>query len=148
VLIWFATLVALANGLTQVGFTAWLGTRVAAFLSGLSPTVVIVVLVSVLFLTHYLFASITAHVMQCSRCFLRPVLLFRDECPGPHTPARVFTWHHGDYYTIRRGSIPIYYASGYVPRREFWLLGLMFGVLFVVLLLVLGLPYLSAIHGE
>ncbi len=45
------------------------------------------------------------------------------------------------------GPSPIYFGSGYIPRRDFWLLGLICGVLFMVLLLVLGLPYLSAIHA-
>ncbi len=78
VLIWFATLVALANGLSRVGFTAWLGTRVAAVLSGFSPVAVMVILVLAL-LRHAL------SVCECdgtchgdaAACFFRPEPPFR-----------------------------------------------------------------------
>lgn len=46
------------------------------------------------------------------------------------------------------GSAPIYYASGYVTRREFWWLGALFGGLYLAVLLGLGLPYLMALGRE
>jgi di/tricarboxylate transporter len=43
------------------------------------------------------------------------------------------------------GSAPIYYASGYISRWEFWKLGAIFGVVYLAVLLGLGLPYLVAL---
>lgn len=60
-LVWFATLVALADGLNRVGFVKWFADTVGAQMTGFSPTVAML-LVAVFFFTHYLFASITAHV--------------------------------------------------------------------------------------
>ena len=40
---------------------------------------------------------------------------------------------------------PIYFGSGYISRKEFWTLGLVFGLFYLVTLLALGLPYLWAI---
>jgi di/tricarboxylate transporter len=42
------------------------------------------------------------------------------------------------------GPAPVYYASGYVSRRDFWLLGLVFGVIYLGVLLAIGIPYLTA----
>jgi L-tartrate/succinate antiporter len=43
------------------------------------------------------------------------------------------------------GPAPIYYGSGYISRRDFWVLGLVFGVIFLAVLLVVGLPYLAVL---
>ena len=45
------------------------------------------------------------------------------------------------------GPSPVYYGSGFIARRDFWLLGLVFGVIFLLALLVIGTPYLLAIYG-
>jgi L-tartrate/succinate antiporter len=37
----------------------------------------------------------------------------------------------------------VYYESGYLPRGDFWRLGLIFGAIFLAALLVIGLPYLA-----
>ena len=60
-LVWFATLVALADGLNRTGFVAWFAQNVAAQVQGSSARTGLIVLVSVYFFSHYLFASITAH---------------------------------------------------------------------------------------
>ena len=70
-LAWFATLVALADGLTRVGFVKWFADAVASQhdrhlrrLNAVADAAVIN------FFGHYLFASVTAHVTA-----LIPVLL-------------------------------------------------------------------------
>jgi di/tricarboxylate transporter len=49
------------------------------------------------------------------------------------------------------GPGPIYYGSGYVSRKDFWMLGLIFGAIYLAVLLVIGVPYLryylSESHG-
>jgi len=41
------------------------------------------------------------------------------------------------------GPSPIYYGCGYISRTDFWRLGLIFGVIFLIVLLVVGVPYLT-----
>ena len=36
------------------------------------------------------------------------------------------------------GPAPVYFGSGYIPRRDFWRLGLIFGLIFLASLLVIG----------
>ena len=45
------------------------------------------------------------------------------------------------------GPAPVYYACGYVSRRDFWRLGLIFGVIFIAVLLLIGVPWLGALSG-
>jgi L-tartrate/succinate antiporter len=43
------------------------------------------------------------------------------------------------------GPSPVYYGSGYIPARDYWRLGAIFGVIFFVALLVIGVPWLAMI---
>lgn len=43
------------------------------------------------------------------------------------------------------GSAPIYYGSGYITRKEFWVLGAVFGAVYLALLLVVGVPWLGVL---
>jgi L-tartrate/succinate antiporter len=60
-LVWFATLIALAERLNRTGFVAWFANGIAAYVGHSLPRTAMIVLVSVYFFSHYLFASITAH---------------------------------------------------------------------------------------
>jgi L-tartrate/succinate antiporter len=40
------------------------------------------------------------------------------------------------------GPAPVYFGSGYIPRRDFWVLGFVFGLIFLGALLLAELPYL------
>ena len=69
-LAWFATLVALADGLNRVGFVKWFANLVSSHMGGFSPVTAMIVLLLINFFAHYMFASVTAHVTA-----LIPVLL-------------------------------------------------------------------------
>ena len=58
-LAWF---VALAEGLSRVGFVKWFAGSVAAGMTGYAPLGAMIVLVLVFCFSHYLFASVIAHV--------------------------------------------------------------------------------------
>lgn len=148
VLVWFATLVTLAGGLSRVGFVTWFSDGAASLLGGLAPLVVMVAMVAIFFLFHYLFASITAQTTAVLPVFLAAgaavpgmnvtvfalLLCFTLGIMGIITP----------YAT---GPSPVYYGSGFIGRRDFWVLGLVFGLIFLATLLVIGTPYLLAIYG-
>lgn len=147
VLVWFATLVTLADGLGKVGFTTWIGTNAAKLFAGASPVVVMLLLVVVFFVTHYMFASVTAHVTA-----MLPVFLAAGAAiPGMNVTVLSLMLVYslgimGIITPYATGPSPVYYGSGYVPKNDFWLLGLVFGAVFLVVLLVVETPYLLAIH--
>jgi L-tartrate/succinate antiporter len=146
-LAWFATLVALADGLTRVGFVKWFAESVAGQLSGTAPAVAVAMLLLINFFGHYLFASITAHVTA-----MIPVLLaVASTIPGVnmHTLALGLCLQLGIMGIVTpyaTGPSPVYYGSGYLPAADYWRLGAIFGVIFFVAFLVIGVPWMLAIR--
>ena len=146
VLVWFATLVALADGLNKVGFVTWFAKSMAALLTGMSPIVVMVVLVVIFFIIHYMFASLTAH----TTAILPVMLAVGAAIPGLpiKTFALLLCYSLGIMGVITpyaTGPGPVYYGSGYISRKDFWTLGLIFGTIFLTALIGIGVPYLLAI---
>jgi L-tartrate/succinate antiporter len=137
-LVWFATLVALADGLSKVGFVTWFADTVGAQMAGYSPMAAMVALVAVFFFTHYLFASVTAHVTA-----MLPVML-AVAMGIPGIDMRTFSLLlaltlglMGILTPYATGPSPVYAGSGYIPAKDFWRLGAIFGVIyFAVFLLV------------
>ncbi|HEX7486254.1 MAG TPA: DASS family sodium-coupled anion symporter, partial [Vicinamibacterales bacterium] len=147
VLVLLATLFGLAEGLNKVGFVTWFANGSAAALVGLSPTVVMAALVAVFFLVHYMFASITAHVTA----MLPVVLAAGAAVPGvPVKPFALLLCYSlgmmGIITPYATGPAPVFYGSGYVSRKEFWTLGLIFGLLFLTALVGIGTPYLLYLY--
>ena len=144
VLCWFATLVVLADGLNKVGFVGWFGKTAADLLVGYSPTVVMVSLVALFFFVHYMFASLTAHTTA-----VLPIILAAGAVV-PGMPIRMFALLLGFSLGIMgvitpyaTGPAPVYFASGFLARGDFWRLGLIFGLMFLGALLLIGVPWLT-----
>jgi L-tartrate/succinate antiporter len=144
VLAWFATLVVLADGLNRVGFVGWFGNHAAVLLAGHSPMTVMVLLVVLFFGIHYLFASLTAHTTA-----VLPVI-FAAGMAVPDLPVRTFALLLGYSLGIMgvltpyaTGPAPVYFGCGFFTRKEFWLLGLVFGAIFLAALLAIGVPTLG-----
>jgi L-tartrate/succinate antiporter len=145
-LVWFATLVALADGLARVGFVKWFAETVGAQMSGVSPTVAMLGLVAVFFFTHYLFASITAHVTA-----MLPVVLAVG-LGIPEMDMRTLAMllaltlgMMGILTPYATGPSPVYYGSGYLPAKDFWRLGAIFGLIFFAALMLIGVPWMAMI---
>lgn len=148
VLIWFATLVTMADGLNKVGFLKWFATGAAGALSGYSIMTIVIALTVVYFVVHYMFASLTAHTTA-----LLPVLL-TAAIAVPGMPVKLISLLFcytlglmGIISPYATGPGPIYYGSGYVSRKDFWMLGLIFGAIYLAVLLVIGVPYLRFYLG-
>ncbi|TSA42533.1 MAG: anion permease [Betaproteobacteria bacterium] len=145
-LAWFATLVALADGLNRVGFVKWFAESIAQHMGGFSPTVAMLMLVAVFFFMHYMFASITAHVTA-----VLPVMVaIGSTIPG--MPMQQYAMLlcltlgiMGIISPYATGPSPVYYGSGYLPSGDYWRLGAIFGVIFLAALLVVGVPWVLSI---
>lgn len=148
VFFWLASLIALATGLNQNGFIQWFGTGLAGHLAGLSPTWVMVALITTFYLLRYFFASATAYTSALAPMMIATALVI------PDLPLPAFCLMLGA--AIGLGSIvtpyatgpsPIYYGSGYLPTADYWRLGALFGALFLVLLLATGLLWMPLVLG-
>jgi len=98
------------------------------------------------FVAHYMFASLTAHATT-----LLPVFLAAGAAvPGmPVRPVALALCYAvglmGVLTPYATGPAPIYFGSGYISRKEFWTLGLIFGTIYLLGLLAVGVPYLLAV---
>jgi L-tartrate/succinate antiporter len=144
VLIWFGTLVTLANGLADTGFIPWTGKALAPAFAGLGYQTSIAAVVGAFFVLHYCFASITAHTATLLPVFLTIAVTLPG--PSPVMWALLLAYSLGLMSVLTSyaaGQNVIYYGSGYITRRDFWVLGLMMGVLFLVTYLALIVPWLN-----
>ena len=140
-LAWFATLVALADGLNKTGFVKWFADTIATHMGGFSPTIAAIVLVLIFFFTHYMFASVTAHTTA-----MLPVMLAVGSTI-PNMPMEAFALMlvltlgiMGILTPYGTGPSPVYFGSGYLPAADYWRLGAIFGVIYIVVFLLIGVP--------
>lgn len=146
VLTWFATLVPMASGLKNVGFLDWLAKSAGGFLVHLDVTMATLGLLVAFCVLRYFFASGTAYVTAMVGLFaalalqisganaseVMIILLLPMGIMGILTP----------YGT---GHSPIWFASGYVKGPEFWKLGFIFGLIYLLIFIFLGIPWLKFI---
>jgi L-tartrate/succinate antiporter len=139
---WFATLVALADGLARVGFIAWFANTVGAHLGGLSIMKALVAILLVNFLLHYLFASVTAHATA-----VLPVLLAVGAAiPGMPVDrmALLLCLQLGIMGVITpygTGPSPVYFGSGFLPGPLYWRLGTIFGLVYMGAFFLITVPW-------
>jgi L-tartrate/succinate antiporter len=142
-LAWFATLVALADGLSKTGFVKWFADTMSSHMSGIPPTMAAVVLVLIFFFTHYMFASVTAH----TTAMLPVMLTVGSTIPG--MPMEAFALMlaltlgiMGILTPYGTGPSPVYFGSGYLPAGEYWRLGAIFGIIYIIVFLLISVPLL------
>ena len=144
VLVWFATLVTLAGGLAETKFVDWVAQSIAPRLAGLSAFMTIVALVGAFYFLHYLFASITAHTATLLPVFLG--IAIKISVVSPVAWALLFGYSLGLFGILTpyaSGQCPVYYGSGYITRREFWVLGLILGIIFFAVYIAIIVPWLA-----
>ncbi|RPJ64414.1 MAG: anion permease, partial [Acidobacteria bacterium] len=112
-------------------------------LSGFNPVLTMGLLVALFFFIHYFFASLSAH----TAAVLPVVLSVGVAIPGvPVVPFALLLVYSlglmGVTSPYATGPAPIYYASGFVARADFWRLGLIFGLIFFATLILIGIPWL------
>ena len=142
-LIYFATLMALADGLNRLGIVTWAAQNVSSRLTGSPPLLAIIVIVSFFFLVHYMFASLTAHTIAVLPALLAAGALLPGMPIYVLAPLMIYSIGlMGVITPYATGPAPIYFGSGFIPRKDFWALGFVFGLIYLITLLGVGLPYL------
>ena len=143
VLVWFATLVAMASGLKKAGVLKWIGDLVSANLQGMPPETVAIMLVILFFVLHYFFASTTAHTTALMPLFLaiaQPLL------PPEMMPTVVLMLAGslgvmGIITPYATGPAPIWYGSGFISQARWWALGGIFGGLYLICMVAATILY-------
>lgn len=140
--IWFAILFAISGQLNALGFMGFLGQRLGGALGGLSWPVAYAILVVAYVVLHYLFVSQTAHVLALFGVFLGvgaqlgvpvPLLGF----------ALLFATSNLSTLTPQASSANVLVVgSGYLTQGELYKLGTITTVFNVLVLLLLGTPWI------
>lgn len=138
VLIWFASLVAMAAGLKKVGVLAWIGSSAEVYLSGMSPTMLILSMLLFFFVLHYFFASTTAHTTALMPIFI--AIAIKLMTPEQIVPFSILLAGSlgvmGIITPYATGPSPIWYGAGYISQARWWALGAIFGALYLAAILV------------
>jgi L-tartrate/succinate antiporter len=143
-LIWFATLVTMAGGLAETGFLDWLAKSLAPLLQGLGVYATVVGVVATFFFLHYFFASITAHTATLFPLFL--AVAIKIPVVSPVAWALLLAYPLGMIGVLTpyaSGQNAVYYGSGYIKPRDFWVLGLVLGVIYMVVYLSIIVKWLG-----
>jgi citrate:succinate antiporter/L-tartrate/succinate antiporter len=146
VFFYFTSLLTLASGLNEIGFIKWVAEGFAKPLVGMSPTLALILLVTLFFWIHYFFSSITSH----AAAVLPVVLAVGTGIPGVSVPTLTLLCCYslglmGVISPYATGPAPMYYGSGFIGKGDFWKLGLIFGLIYFAGLLVIVLPWLQMI---
>lgn len=144
VLAWFGSLVTLAGGLKNVGFLEFIAQLGGDYLGHFNPMTATIGLIIFFYLLHYFFASTTAHVTALLALFITVAsgingidiqqltlfLMLSLGIMGIITP----------YGT---GPSPVWFGSGYIAGKDFWRLGFIFGMIYLVVFLVVSIPWVK-----
>jgi anion transporter len=144
IFIWFGAMVTLAGGLNNVGFLDWFAVKITSVSSSFSPALVLLFLLLVFYFVHYLFASSTAHATALLVVFL----VAGRNIAGVNFPLLTYLLLYslglmGVLTPYGTGASPIWYGLGYIQTREFWRLGALFGTIFIVVLILAGIPWIK-----
>jgi divalent anion:Na+ symporter, DASS family len=137
-IVWFSVLVMMASSLNELGFISWFSGLVKAEIGGLSWQYAFPILILVYFFSHYLFASATAHVAAMYAALLGVGISLG--IPGMLL-ALMLGFVGSLYGTLTHyghGPAPVFFGSGYVDLKSWWLKGLVTGLVLLFIYMVIG----------
>ena len=137
-LIWFGGLVGMASMLGNLGLIAWFSKFVASHVAGWHWLPALGILALVYMYVHYFFASLTAHVTA----FFVPFLVAAVAAGAPpYFAALTFAFFSSLCVSLTHyggGPSPVYWGAGYVGIRQWWTVGFVASLLFVVVWMGIG----------
>lgn len=139
VVIWFSILIFMASQLSvKGGVIPWLQTAIKSSIGGMSPMLVMAILVLVYFYSHYLFASGTAHVVA----MYAPLLLIAKGAGVPVMFAAIMLGMTGAIFQSTThyscGPATALFGTGYVKQGEWWKMCFVLGLFYLILYGVVG----------
>lgn len=146
VLAWFGSLVTLAGGLKNVGFLDFIAQLGGQYLGDFNPLTAMIGLIVFFYLLHYFFASITAHVTALLALFITLASSISGIDVQQFTLLLMLTLGiMGIITPYGTGPSPVYFGAGYIENKDFWRLGFIFGMLYLVVFLIIGVPWVVKI---
>lgn len=122
-LIWMGALITLAGGLNKTGFIKWFSAWVSGGMSGFGWMSVLAILLLIYVYSHYMFASLTAHITAMYSAFGAVAIAAGA---SPVFVALAFAYASNLMMPITHyggAPGPIIFGAGYVTQNEWWRLG-------------------------
>lgn len=141
----FSAIIALAGGLTKLGFITWMVAGFAAGVSGVSWLVAFLVLGFAYIYLHYAFATATGHVAAMYVPFGAVAIgagappMMVAICFGIFTN---FMWSITEY---AGGPGPVYFSTGYFSRPRFYRINFILVTLNIIIVFASGMLWWKAI---
>lgn len=108
------------------------------YLSGLTPTMLMISMIVFFFMLHYFFASLTAHTTALLPIFI--VIAAKLIAPEQLTTFMILLTSTiglmGIITPYGTGPSPIWYGAGYISQGKWWALGAIFALIFMSVLLL------------
>ena len=144
-MVWIGVLSTLAGLLNKHGLIAWFSKLTAASLVGVPWLLTLIAILVISLYSHYLFASITGHVVA-----MYPAFIAVAGAAG--APPMLVALSMGFFYNFfsclthyGNGVGPIYFGSGYISQATWWRTGFMMSLVYLFCFLGVGLPYWKAV---
>ncbi|MBD5431011.1 DASS family sodium-coupled anion symporter [Lactobacillus agrestimuris] len=145
ILIWLSILMFMASKLISYGFIDWFSKLVEGGLHGISWGLVLVILVLLMFYTHYFFASGTAHMTALYLPFLS-VAVATGAPLGLSAMLLAFTGAINASTThYANGPASILATTGYVKQGEWWKMNFVLGIIYMLIFGIVGTLWMKVI---
>lgn len=138
VFIWYGGLVNMAAFLGSTGLTKLFADRIAGYTSGLTWVAALALLLFVYFYSHYLFASITAHVLAMLVPFLTVSILVGAPAGLSILLLAYFSNLNAGLTHYGTTPAPVLFGTDYVTQKRWWTVGLIASVINIAIWATVG----------
>ena len=137
-LVWMGGLMSLATALNKSGFVKWFATQVGGMLGGMSWVTVLLILAVIYMYSHYGFASLSAHVAAMYAAFLAVAVSAGAPAGLAAMTFASLTGIMGCLTHYATGPAPIYFGAGYLTQAEWWKIGFVVSILYMICFVGIG----------
>ncbi|WP_283170191.1 anion permease [Curtanaerobium respiraculi] len=144
-LVWFAALVMMATYLNSMGLIPWFSNLMTGVVAGMPWLIAIILLAVVYFLSHYAFASATAHVSAMYAAFLSVAVAAGAPAMLSAMILGIFGNTMGCLTHYGSGPAPVFFGSGYVSQGKWWTIGIVCAVVSMLIFFTIGFGWWKVI---
>ena len=137
-MIWIGILIMLAGKLNSLGLVGWFGGLMSGYLEGYSTMAAYVIVVTIYFYSHYFFASATAHI---GALFAISMTILITAGVDPFTAAITLACMSNVFGCLTQyaiGSAPVMFGAGYLTQGEWWKVGFIMSIVYLIIWMTIG----------
>ena len=146
IFIWYGGMIRLSLALNEAGVTKAFAEAVGKMLSGFGWVTLFLIALIIYFYAHYLFASITAHLLSMFPPFLA-VLLTKGAPIGMMVFAfACFANFSAGLTNYGTTPTPMFFSQGYSSLRQWWTIGFVVSLVNIAVWMTVGFGWWKLIH--